>query len=357
VIITDPTFTKPDSYGWFDRLALRYIRDERDLPFIHLMTASSLVLFPLAALMYVPSVFRWWMAPIYWVILIAFFLDRFILMLHNTSHRPLFKKKYGLLNRYIPWILGPFFGETPETYFAHHLGMHHAENNMHDDLSSTLRFRRDRLPHFLRYFGRFFFVGVVELSLYFYRRRRYDMMWRAIVGEGSYIALVVLLAWVNFGATFTVLIFPFMFTRFAMMAGNWAQHAFVDPDDPENNYRNSLTCINTRYNRRCFNDGYHIGHHLRANRHWTDMPVEFQANIDKYAAERAIVFDGVDFFQVWFLLMTGQHRKLASHMVDLGDNTTTMEERLALMDRRLGPTHVAREEQASTAVDAPALAT
>jgi len=78
-------------------------------------------------------------------------------------------------------------------------------------------------------------------------------------------------------------------SRFGMMAGNFAQHAFVDAAQPENPYRNSLTCINSTYNRRCFNDGYHIGHHVKATRHWTEMPADFIANRERYAQEDAIV--------------------------------------------------------------------
>ena len=35
--------------------------------------------------------------------------------------------------------------------------MHHVENNLPDDLSSTMRYQRDSFLHFLVYFGRFFF--------------------------------------------------------------------------------------------------------------------------------------------------------------------------------------------------------
>jgi hypothetical protein len=343
--ITDPTFVKPASFGPLDRFYLRFIRDERDLPFMHLTTNASVVLMSLTVAMYVPGVFRWWMAPIYWGILLGFFLDRFILMLHNTSHRPLFKKEYAVLNRYIPWILGPFMGETPDTYFAHHLGMHHAENNLRNDLSTTLPYQRDRFSHWLHYFLRFFFFGIFELSAYFYRRKRWDMFRRTVLGELTYYAVVIaLLVW-NPGATFVVFLFPFMFTRFAMMAGNWVQHAFVDAADPGNCYKNSLTCINSRYNRRCFNDGYHIGHHIRANRHWTEMPDDFLRNIDKYRDEGAVIFQGVDYFEIWILLMTGQYRKLASHYVNLDPSRPmTEDEVIAHLKTRLSPvddSHVA----------------
>jgi len=131
-----------------------------------------------------------------------------------------------------------------------------------------------------------------------------------------------------------VLVLPFVITRFAMMAGNWAQHAFIDAAAPGNCYRNSITCINSSYNRRCFNDGYHIGHHLKSTRHWTEMPVEFAGNVETYAAERAIVFEGLDFFGVWLLLMLRRYDSLARRMVALGDASPSLEERIALLRSR-----------------------
>jgi hypothetical protein len=38
-----------------------------------------------------------------------------------------------------------------------------------------------------------------------------------------------------------------------MMSGNWAQHAFIHPDRPSDDYVTSLTCIDTPYNELAFN--------------------------------------------------------------------------------------------------------
>jgi fatty acid desaturase len=238
------------------------------------------------------------------------------------------------LNNVIPWLLGPFFGESPETYFAHHVGMHHLENNLEPDLSTTLPYRRDSFVGFMRYFLRFFFIGLIELSLYFARKGRRTLMWRCILGELAFFALCAGLCTINARATVVVFITPFVVVRFAMMAGNWAQHAFIDRETPENNYRNSITCINATYNRRCFNDGYHISHHLKASRHWTEHPKEFTDNLAKYAAERAIVFEGIDFFGVWVCLMLKRYDWLAARLVPLDDAPLSTDQAIALMRSR-----------------------
>ena len=45
------------------------------------------------------------------------------------------------------------------------------------------------------------------------------------------------LALLNWRAALVVFVIPFVASRAAMMSGNWAQHAFIDPGDPGNSYR------------------------------------------------------------------------------------------------------------------------
>ena len=121
---------------------------------------------------------------------------------------------------------------------------------------------------------------------------------------------------VNAGAILVVFIVSVVFVRIPMMIGNWGQHAFICPADPTNPYRNSLTCINTRFNRRCFNDGYHIHHHVEARRHW-NTPGELEANLGRYGAEDAVVLEGIDFFGIWLCLMLRRWEVLAQAFLRL----------------------------------------
>jgi len=139
----------------------------------------------------------------------------------------------------------------------------------------------------------------------------------------------------NWQATLLVFILPTIIVRFAMMSGNWAQHAFIDASQPENSYLNSITCINTVYNKKCFNDGYHIGHHLKPHMHWTDMPEDFQKNIDKYISHKSIVFEGIDYFAIWALLMVKAHKTLAGYVVNIGNTYSSKEEIVTLLKERL----------------------
>jgi hypothetical protein len=327
--LTDPVYLPEAAVRPWERRMLPLLNDVRDLPFVRLSLKLLLVNVPLAALLYVPGLYRWWLAVPYFVLNSLVFLGPFILMLHNTSHRALFKRKYRLLNHLIPWALGPFFGETPDSYYAHHVGMHHAENNLVADISSTLRFRRDSLLHFTRYFLRFFFIGWAELTRYHWNKKRFKLLRRFWLGELTFYAAVALLALWRFYPTLSVFIIPFCFTRATMMAGNWAQHAFIDVATPESPYRNSITCVNSSYNHMGFNDGYHIGHHVKPTLHWTEMPGDFLRNIDCYRTEKAIVFRRLDYFGIWALLMTHQYRFLSRFYVEL--DTAQPKSRLEVM--------------------------
>lgn len=335
--ITDPVFIKPEAYSAFDRFWLRLIRDERDLPFVHLTLRITFVLVPLAVLMYLPFVTGW----VWWAVAAAYFyFNNFVfkgpfgLMLHCTSHRKWFKQKYEWMNMYLPWFVGLFFGQTPETYYSHHIGMHHPENNLEDDESSTMNFQRDSFAGFMRYFLNFFFTGLLTLIQYLTFRKRFELRKKAIRGEAFFILMCVGLCLVNWPATVMVFILPFFLSRFIMMLGNWAQHAFVDRDEPGNCYKNSITCINTSYNHKCWNDGYHISHHLKPAMHWTLHPEHFLENRKEYSRNRALVFDGIHFLHVWWYLMWNNYEKLAAHIVNLDGEFASDQDAIDLMKQR-----------------------
>jgi fatty acid desaturase len=332
--INDPVFKPQSSRNSFQKFILRFIRDERDLPFIFLCLKITFIVLPIGIFLFIPGCFRWWLGIIYLVTNMVIGLGPFILMLHNTSHRKLFKEKYNFLNYYIPYILGPFYGEAPETYFHHHVIMHHVENNVPPDISSTMYYRRDSVRAFLAYFFRFFFLVTIEITIYFIRKKRIAFIKKVVAGEVGFFLFCILLSLFNWQATLIVFIIPYFISRLGMMAGNWAQHAFIDQTDPGNSFLNSINCINCGYNKRCFNDGYHIGHHLRPALHWTDMPTDFMKNISRYAEKNAIVFQGIDFFYIWLLLMTKNYNRLAAGFVDLNHTHTNRNDIIAFLKSR-----------------------
>ena len=335
--IADPVYHPKISFSHYERFWLKYINDKRDLPFIHLLTSIHILVIPVAIFLYTPVLdgWQWWLVYIpYCYVSQFYYKGRFGLMLHNICHRKLFKKPYRWINNWVIWGVCPFFGHTPETYFVHHMAMHHVENNMPDDTSSTLAYKRDSFGNFLLYYLKFIFLGFRDTFMYLFNRRRKKMYMRMTFGEFSFFAFCIIMCFVNLKATLWIFIIPFIVARFVMMIGNWAQHAFIDKNDPENHFTSSINCINTSYNRTCWNDGYHVIHHLRPAMHYTEMPVEFMKQKDKLAEEKSLVFDGIHFLHIFIYLVTKRYDKLADNLVNINNMFSSKEEAIAIMKER-----------------------
>ncbi len=351
---TDPVYNAPSRRSALDRFFLRLLNDERDLPFVYLTLKVSYTMLPFVAILFLPVVNAWiWGAAaiIYLYLNNVTYKGPFGLMLHCTSHRPLYKKKYAALNYVIPWVLAPFFGQSPDTYFAHHIGMHHAENNLEADESSTMPYQRDSGRGFTLYFLRFLFTGIYTLVAYHFMKKHTRMAYRTVRGELLFILFCAALCFVNWPATLVVFILPFLAFRLVAMAGNWVQHAFISPEEPENPYTNSITCINVKFNHKCWNDGYHISHHINPTMHWTEHPLYFREQLAEFARHKAVVFAGLNFLDIFILLMRDRYDQLAEHFVNVGGNFRSDEEVIAFLRSRVKPVPFA--EGINTALMSP----
>jgi len=336
----------PVSPGWgkatlVKRIASIFIKDIRDIDLFTCLFKLSVLMPGLAAAVLMVPQYRSYLGLAY-IAVFLFYLGPYILMLHNISHRPIFHYSLRFLNFWPQAVLGLFFGMTPYTYFSHHLGMHHPENNLADDLSSTLKYRRDSFLGFLHYYLSFAIFGIFTLGYYFIKRNRWALFRKAILGELSWFVMIGGLIYLDptfFPSQVTLYVFviPLLLTRFLLMAGNWTQHAFVDTSDAANPYLNSITFIDSPYNKRCFNDGYHIGHHVNMNRHWLDMPGDFLTNLATYRETKSIVFRKLDYFIIWIFLMAKQYGILSKFFVDLSDKKMSKDEIIQLMKSRMAP--------------------
>ena len=335
--LTDPVYVEKTGFTSYERFWLRRINDRKDLPFVHLLTTIHLTVLPLALMLILPllrGVWWWLFATGYFYYSQLYLKGRFGLMYHCLCHRQLFRKRFHWLHDYITWVVTPFFGHTQETYFGHHIGMHHRENNLPDDSSSTMRYQRDSLSHFLVYYGRFLLLGFKETFTYLYLKQRNKIYFRFFMGEMICLCVYITLCFLHLKAALVIFVIPLFFGRLVMMLGNWAQHAFVDPANPGNIYTNCVNCINTDYNRICWNDGYHIIHHLRPGLHYTDMPTEFMRQKEALAANRSLIFDGIHYLHIFFYLVTKRYDKLATNLVNLHNVFPNEQAAIALMQER-----------------------
>jgi len=247
--------------------------------------------------------------------------QRFILTLHFASHKAVFASKW--FDHYLQYIVCPFFGIPSGAYRAHHVVMHHVENNVFPyDVSSTMSYQRDSLYHFLCYWIRYLFAIWFQLPYYAYTRQRYMLSLHTILWCFSYLTLVYELYQISPVATTYVFILPYLITSFLLMFGNWSQHIFINPSRYDDSYTITYNLINSTMNKLTYNDGYHIVHHINSQLHWSQLPVYFNENMSKFEENGSLTFEGLEYVQIGFYVLLGKLDTLAKHYVHLGKQNT-----------------------------------
>ncbi|GIZ44527.1 hypothetical protein CKM354_000772300 [Cercospora kikuchii] len=257
----------------------------------------------------------------------------FTLMMHNHIHNNgVLSKGWAWLDLTFPYILEPLMGHTWDSYYYHHVKHHHVEGNGPEDLSSTIRYQRDNVWHFLHYLGRFLFLIWLDLPLYFLRKNKTKLAAKSFFSEIASMSFMIFMTTkVHFRASIFTLIIPFILLRLGLMIGNWGQHALVDEIEPDSDFRSSITLIDVPSNRFCFNDGYHTAHHLNPRRHWRDQPLHFLQSKKAYAEGRALVFHNIDYLMLTYRLLTKDYAKLAECLVPIGEQIGMSLQEIAAM--------------------------
>jgi Fatty acid desaturase len=330
--LTDPMAAPSYPPTRFQRWCESLVFDPRDALFVrHSLKMVALM----SACFYVLAFhFSYGFAAIF-LVLWGLLLPTVILMLHNTMHRP-FLRRFTAFNRGIAYAMAFFFG-IPTVYMAHHVGMHHPENNLKADLSSTMKYERDNAWHFVRYFFHCVVTALFALPGYLAAHKRTGLAVRAITEELVRGTVVLLAVWWNPHFGVVAMLIPALVVPLLMFMGNWGQHAFVDASNPNSGLLNSVTCINCDYNKNAYNDGYHIGHHEKANRHWSEMPQDFLDNLAAYRKVDAVVFEGLDNFLVALLILTRRYDVLARRFVRLDGVERSDEDVIRLLKQRTRP--------------------
>ena len=159
------------------------------------------------------------------------FLAPYTLMLHNTSHRKLFRPEWTCSTSTSRRCSGRFSAQSPGTYYAHHVGMHHPENNLEPTSARRCITSATRSSTSSATTGASCVRGA-RADRYFRRNNRAEAApARCFVGEvassrSSSRSAVRELAGDAGGASSC----RCLVVRFLMMAGNWGQHAFIDAE-------------------------------------------------------------------------------------------------------------------------------
>ncbi|BDS14679.1 fatty acid desaturase [Aureispira anguillae] len=314
---------------------MKYLIRAIDRPFLICLIKSLSILLTAILILIFPT-YSLYLAPIH-LLIYLWLLGPFITMFHDIHHHPLLKHK--MANKLLISLVGLINGIAPHGYFCHHIIMHHPEENGEKDTSSTRPYQRDSLKDFSHYYFSFMF-GFFPLVNYLKtskNKQKTREAYKFMLSGLLYTLSTLLLLLIHPIAAIAIIIIPTIITRSFLIVGNWGEHAFIDPANPENTYTNTVNLLG-HYNKTSFNVGFHIGHHLKPKLHFSLLEQDFNDNIITYAQEDSIVFTDIHYPHLWFYLMTKNYSLLAQKYVQLpGRPKRSKQQIIALLKSRLIP--------------------
>ena len=325
---------------FLDRLGQKVLRDPRDTPALRLMVSLSLTALPIFVAQLILGKPRLLLAIAFYLSLYGLKFERFVRMFsakHLEAHRRqgYFSEKYDrVFGRYVEFFLGYLYGNVPELDRTVHVGLHHRENGGPDDTVTSSRYDRTSPLDFLWYLSDNIWTAL-GLAPYAYFKAKGDEKNRRRIlwGMARYYFFFAAVFIYNWRIGIVYVLVPLLCMNFIMALTAWVQHAFCDPEHPEDYFANTVTLFDEL---NFMNEGYHLCHHHRSSLHWTEMTAHLDRIRDKMRDAGSLVFRDLDVMEL-FLELTVLRRMdvLAEKLVPW--QPMNHEERLALLAKRTKP--------------------
>lgn len=134
--------------------------------------------------------------------------------------------------------------------------------------------------------------------------------------------------------TTLTLIYAFFEGNILLSVVNFVWHAFIDEDDPTNDYVNSMTIVDGL--NFTLKEEYHVVHHQYAGAHWTKHEALYEKHASEYKNCLPTAFTKVNIFEVFGFIVAKDYDKLAEvYYEPLNSQKLSKKEIAAIMKRRL----------------------
>ncbi len=242
---------------------LRYTADRRTV-----ITVLLYFVFAIMPWFLWPQLNNWQIAL--FVIINCFLSFTCAVIVHNTIHVPIFKKRG--MNKFFQVVLSFTYGHSTSAYVPGHNFSHHKYTQGNKDAirTSKARFKINILNQLL-----FFFLmsgDILKGEIRFAKKMRVERpSWfrQYLLEMVMVMGLKIVLLIVNWKCAVLFILIPHQYAAWGIVGTNYFQHDGVDENHPYNHSRNFT---GNTLNWFLFNNGYHGAHHIKPNLHWSLLP-------------------------------------------------------------------------------------
>ncbi|EAS07351.1 fatty acid desaturase family protein (macronuclear) [Tetrahymena thermophila SB210] len=238
-----------------------------------------------------------------------------------------------ILGNIFCWFIGPFYGLLPYSMKIGHSMNHHKYSNSEKDVICNSDMERDSIINYIRYVTRFLFYSTnISLIPVFFNDKNYKQVFQLMIGIVYQMLFFLLVAQkVNFFFALSFIGYAFLENVFFISLYNWTWHAFIDPEEPTNEYVNSITIIDGTYN--VIDRDLHVVHHAYPGVHWSKYRKIFENDKEIYTKRKGTLFKQTQAKELFFLIIFKKYDKMVEKFI-FPDNMSH-EEKVTFLQKRL----------------------
>ena len=268
-----------------------------DAVFTRVWVANSVLMIPLAMLLILPNTINYFVIVAYATALLLGQFPQEVLE-HTNIHTRIFSPKGGASPRiklllkalqfYYEYVFALLTCRVPGFYRVQHVYVHHVEDNGPLDTQTTLPYDRTSFLDFSRHA---FWQGLDLVSGglligYLAKKGKTRQIREVVHGLTIWYAALLAVALLNPIAAVYLFLSRFLGGTFITLV-TFYQHGLVDPDEPHEVHAHTIDYAGSEHGNLGFD--YHVEHHLRPARHWSNYYEEFTRAAEKDSGHPAIV--------------------------------------------------------------------
>lgn len=232
------------------------------------------------------------------------------------------------------WWIGLFFGVMPSSFAYGHSINHHKYNNGPFDVVTTSDKPRDNFRNFMSYLPRWALYSInVSTVIQFFKEGQYMTCIKMLLGNLWWATWFSVFYSQNPQFAIWYVAFPVGENVLLLACINWTWHAFLNPEDPEDEFIGSVTILDGPIS--VLQEDYHVVHHQYPGAHWSTHEQRYESHFKagEYTTKPATIFRDTHAFELFALIVLREYDELAKKFVDHSGTISHDDKKLILQQR------------------------